>query len=242
MERIIYQKTANHEEKHWWFVGRRLIVEHMLSTLPLQPQANICEIGCGTGGNLELLSRYGQVFGLEMDDEARQFALQRGISPILPGSLPYDIPFADILFDLIMMMDVLEHVEEDEKSLIEVGKKLQNGGFIFITVPAYQFMWSKHDDLHHHKRRYTKTLLKKKILVAGYNILSMTYFNTLLFPIIAGIRLFKKYSNSETEDDLAMPPIFLNTILTNIFASERHLLPIFPLPFGVSLLAVAQKA
>ena len=115
-------------------------------------------------------------------------------------------------------------------------------GFIFITVPAYQFMWSKHDDLHHHKRRYTKALLKKKILSAGYNILSMTYFNTLLFPIIAGIRLFKKYSNSETEDDLAMPPIFLNTILTNIFASERHLLPIFPLPFGVSLLAVAQKA
>lgn len=241
MERIIYQKTANYEENHWWFVGRRLIVEHMLSRLPLKPTAKILEIGSGTGGNLQLLSRYGQVFGLEMDDDARSLAMQKCNSPILPGSLPYDIPFSGVLFDLIIMMDVLEHVEEDEKSLIEIRKNLKNDGYTFITVPAFQFLWSKHDELHHHKRRYTKATLKNKLLSAGYNILIMTYFNTFLFPVIAGMRVLKRFIKIKGEDDLTMPPVFLNNILGNIFGSERRLLPFFPLPFGVSLLAVAQK-
>jgi SAM-dependent methyltransferase len=241
VERIIYQKNAKLEGVHWWFVGRRRIVDHLLSRLPLNQQTKILEIGCGTGGNLQLLSRYGQVFGVEMDEDARRLAKQRSSSPILPGSLPYDIPFPGDLFDFIILMDVLEHVKEDQESLLKVRERVRNEGYIVITVPAFQFLWSRHDDLHHHKRRYTKNSLYNLIQKAGYNIVFVTYFNTLLFPVIAIVRVIKNIFKINGEDDLVMPLNIINEVLADIFSSERHLLSICSLPFGLSLLAIAKK-
>ena len=155
MEEEIYHKTAAYEEGHWWFKGRRCIIEKVLHDLSLPSKPKILEMGCGTGGNLSLLSQYGEVYGVELDNFARNYASKRHIGPILPGSLPHEIPYQDNFFDLIALLDVLEHVEEDGLSLVQLHKKLKPGGYLLITVPAFPALWSAHDEAHHHKRRVT---------------------------------------------------------------------------------------
>jgi SAM-dependent methyltransferase len=238
MEEKIYHKTAAYEESHWWFLGRRHIIEKVLTDLSLPRKAKILEVGCGTGGNLSLLSQYGEVYGVELDTFARNYALQRHIAPVLPGSLPHDIPYQDDFFDLIVLLDVLEHVGEDGLSLVELYKKQKPGGYLLITVPAFPALWSAHDDAHHHKRRYTLKTLGPIVRGAHYNIIFHSYINTILFPIIAGLRVIKR---SHGNDDLFMPPNILNNLLYKIFAIERHLLNLVSLPFGTTLLILARR-
>lgn len=238
MEEEIYRKTAAYEESHWWFKGRRCILEKVLNDLSLPSKAQILEMGCGTGGNLSLLSQYGEVFGVELDDFARNYVLKRHIAPVLPGSLPHDIPYQDNFFDLIVLLDVLEHVEEDGLSLVEIYKKQKPGGYLLITVPAFPALWSAHDESHHHKRRYTLKTLRPIVREAGYNIIFHSYINTILFPIIAGLRIIKR---SHGGDDLFMPPNILNNLLYRIFEIECHLLKLVSLPFGSSLLVLARR-
>jgi SAM-dependent methyltransferase len=238
MEEAIYHKTAAYEESHWWFSGRRRIIETVLHSLSLPSNPKILEVGCGTGGNLSLLSHYGEVYGVEQDTFARNYALNRQIAPILPGSLPYDIPYQDNFFDLIVLLDVLEHVEEDGLSLVQLHKKLKPGGYLLITVPAFPALWSAHDEAHHHKRRYTLKTLGPIVREANYKIIFHSYMNTILFPIIAGLRVIKQ---SRGNDDLFMPPSILNYLLYKTFAIERHLLKLVSLPFGTSLLVLARR-
>lgn len=238
MEEIIYQTTAALEEHHWWFLGRRRIIKKVLNDLALPNNAKILEVGCGTGGNLLLLSHYGEVFGIELDKFAREYAMKRGKACVMPGSLPHDIPYQDNFFDLIVLLDVLEHVEEDDISLVKLFNKLKLGGYLLITVPAFSYLWSIHDELHHHKRRYTYKSLETKIIGSGYKIIFHSYINAFLFPIIAALRLFKI---SRATGDLFMPPRLINTILFKIFSFECHLLNLISLPFGLSLLIVALK-
>jgi SAM-dependent methyltransferase len=238
MEEAIYHKTAAYEERHWWFLGRRCIIEKILHDLSLPSKTKILEMGCGTGGNLSLLAKYGEVYGVEWDTFARNYAINRHIAPVLPGSLPLDIPYEDYFFDLIVLLDVLEHVEENGLSLVEMHKKQKPGGYLLITVPAFPALWSAHDEAHHHKRRYTLKTLNPIVRKAGYNIIYHSYMNTLLFPIIAALRIIKPLDSS---DDLFMPPNILNKLLYKIFATERHLLNLVSLPFGTSLLILARK-
>lgn len=238
MDEAIYHKNAAYEESHWWFKGRRCIIEKVLNNLSFPSKPQILEMGCGTGGNLSLLSQYGEVYGVELDDFAINYALKRHIAPVLTGSLPHDIPYEDGFFDLIVLLDVLEHVEEDGLSLVQLYKKLKPGGYLLITVPAFPALWSAHDDAHHHKRRYTLKTLAPIVREAHYNIIFHSYMNTILFPIIAVLRVIK---GSHGSDDLFMPPDILNNLLYNIFAIERHLLSLLSLPFGTSLLFLARK-
>jgi len=238
MEEEIYHKHAAYEDSHWWFLGRRSIIAKILDDLPLPRNAKIMEIGCGTGGNLSLLSRYGEVHGVELDNFARNYALQRNIAPVISGSLPDDIPYPDNFFDLIVLLDVLEHVEEDERSLVELYKKQKPGGYLLLTVPAFPSLWSAHDESHHHKRRYTIRTLGPIVVKANYNIIYHSYMNTILFPIIAGLRLIKRTHGG---DDLFMPPKVINNLLYNLFSAERHFLNILSLPFGTSLLILARR-
>lgn len=238
MEEAIYHKNAAYEESHWWFKGRRCIIKKVLNDLSLPNKAKILEMGCGTGGNLSLLSKYGEVYGVELDSFARNYSLKRHIGPILPGSLPHDIPYQDSFFDLIVLLDVLEHVEEDGLSLVQLHKKLKPGGYLLITVPAFPALWSAHDEAHHHKRRYTLKTLEPMVREANYNITFRTYMNTILFPMIAALRVIKR---SHGSDDLFMPSPFFNIMLYNVFSFERHLLSIFSFPFGLSLLVLAHK-
>lgn len=239
MDARIYTEMAALEQHHWWFAARRKILDKLISTLPLPADAQILEAGCGTGGNLAMLARYGRVYGMETNAQALELAVAKGAAQIAEGSLPNAIPFAGHTFDLIALLDVLEHLDDDAAALRALRARMKPGGWLLITVPAYQFLWSRHDELHHHKRRYVAHGLRAVIESAGYRVHYLSYFNTWLFPLIATARLAK--ARSGHNGDLSMPNKFVNALLTKIFASERWLLGRIALPAGVSLLALARN-
>ena len=233
MEPDAYREMAATEGRHWWFTGRRAILGCLIQRLDLPARAKILELGCGTGGNLDMLARFGEVAAMETDDTARAVALEKTANrfEIRAGRCPDRIPFAGQRFDLVCMMDVLEHIEEDVATLEALRGLLAPGGRALITVPAYRWMWSKHDEFLHHKRRYTATELRRKAVGAGFRVTTLSYFNTLLFPLAATARLL----NVEGSD---LPPGPVNRLFHTLFSAERWVAGRVPLPFGVSLLAV----
>jgi len=241
MEKEIYLKTAELEAVHWWFIGRRNIIDSVLKTLSLPKRVKILEIGCGTGGNFPIWGEYGKIFGVELNEEARTYASARNMATIVAGSLPQNIPFAPSTFDLIALIDVLEHVDEDELSLIKVFQLLKPGGFMLLTVPAFQFLWSRHDERHHHKKRYGRQRLLQLSRKAGFQVILLSYINTFFFPVIAAWRIVNRWFKLIDNDDLALPAPWLNSLLARVFSFERCLLPKTSLPFGVSLLLVARR-
>ena len=154
------------------------------------------------------------------------------------GFCPTDIPFSDEKFDLICLFDVLEHIEEDFSTLVALHTLIADGGNILVTVPAYQWLWSRHDEFLHHKRRYSAQQLRQKIAAAGLRIDKISYFNTLLFPLAVVARFKDRLMGAASASGSAIPADPLNSLLYKIFSAERHLLGKASLPFGVSLLAV----
>lgn len=155
MDPKAYEQMAGLEDRHWWFVGRRQILSRVIAGIPLPPSACILEAGCGSGGNLEMLSQFGQVWAMERSEIALPLARARGIAIVEEGELPHRIPFGSQQFDLIALLDVLEHLDEDTAALEALIQRLKPSGYMVITVPAYPWLWSAHDELNHHKRRYT---------------------------------------------------------------------------------------
>jgi SAM-dependent methyltransferase len=238
-----YLEMADTEAHHWWFSGRRAIISHLIASMKLGPDAKILEIGSGTGGNLEMLSSFGKVSALEMDSTARSIASEKtgGRYDIRAGSCPADIPFAGDKFDLICLFDVLEHIEEDLPTLSAVRGLLKKGGRVLITVPAYRWLWSAHDEFLHHKRRYTREELRRKVMASGFNCTRVTYFNTLLFPLAAIVRLKDRLLGNSTASGTGIPPAPVNWIFSGLFGLERFILSATNLPFGVSLLCILQS-
>lgn len=235
-----YLEMADTEVRHWWFSGRRAILAHLIAAFDLPTNARILEIGSGTGGNLQMLSSFGQVSALEMDATARSIASEKtgGRFDIRPGFCPTDIPFAGEKFDLICLFDVLEHVDEDVETLIAVKGLLAEGGRVLVTVPAYRWFWSAHDVFLHHKRRYSATELNQKIAASGLHPIKISYFNTILFPFAAIVRLKDRLLRISSASGSRVPPAPINQLFTTLFSGERFLLAKMNLPFGVSLLGV----
>ena len=140
MEQHFYHRMREVEDGHWWFAGRRAIVRQALKSLNLPRAADLLDVGCGTGGNLALLAQFGKVHGVELDDGAADLARRRGVGEIEKGALPDAIPFAAKNFDLAVMLDVLEHIDDDEASLAALGRLLKPRGYLLITVPAFMFL------------------------------------------------------------------------------------------------------
>jgi SAM-dependent methyltransferase len=240
MDPNAYLEMADTESRHWWFLGRRVLLSSVIHRLALPRNARILEIGSGTGGNLEMLSAFGRVSALEMDATARSIAHKKTLDrfDIRAGFCPTDIPFSDEKFDLICLFDVLEHIEEDFSTLVALKTLIADRGSILVTVPAYQWLWSRHDEFLHHKRRYSAQELRQKIASAGLRIDKISYFNTLLFPLAVVARLKDRLLGATSASGAAIPADPLNSLLYKIFSAERHLLDRASLPFGVSLLAV----
>ncbi len=244
----VYQSMARVEDTHWWFRGRRAIITSILSTLNLPKDAAILDAGSGTGGNLAMLSSFGTVYAMEMDAEARALANQRGIVAVQEGELPGKIPFGDQAFDLIAMFDVLEHIEQDFDALSALHARLKPHGMLLLTVPAFEMLWSMHDAMHHHKRRYTVAPLMRLMERAGYTVRFASYINFWLFPLIAIVRILDRLSGnrligkkSDGNAELSIPPAPINWLLMKIFASEAGLISRMRLLFGVSIVLLAQK-
>ena len=239
---------AEEDERHWWFVGRREVILSVMRQVftsrdlssPARPAASrprLAEIGCGSGSLLAPLSEFGHVTGVEASEEFLRLARLRG-RPVLPGSLPHDIPIEPGSLDGALLLDVLEHLGDDREALRAVRRLLKPGGSLLCTVPAYQFLWSGHDVVLGHRRRYTTHGLRRTLEEAGFRISRLTYFNTLLAVPIMAARLVRKLRGTSSHDLIPLPPR-LNVLLSRLFASEALLLKRVSFPFGISVLAVA---
>lgn len=241
MDRAAYDRMAQIDKDHWWFVARRRIIAALIERHRPKPgPMRILEVGAGTGSNLDLLKRFGTVDAIEPDDGARAYAEARSGLSIKGGYLPH-VPLDDAAYDLIVLLDVLEHIPGDVEALAYLRTKLAPGGRIIVTVPGAPWMWSAHDVAHHHQRRYTGIQLRDVFAKAGLRPRFMSHFNSLLFPLIAAVRALGKLTGKQGGDD-AMPSPPVNRALTALFGAERHWAARLNVPFGVSIAMVAEPA
>ena len=241
MDRRVFDRMAELDSRHWWYTARRRILSGLIARVVRPPaNARILEVGCGTGHNLAMLGQFGTVDASELDDQARSLASERLGRPVANAALPDLSMFEASSYDLIALLDVLEHVPDDSAALAAIRSCLKPGGALIVAVPANPWMWSAHDVAHHHHRRYRRRELAELARRSGFAVELLSPFNTLLFPLIAVVRLAGRAIGRESADD-AMPPALANRILAGIFGFERGLIGRIPLPFGVSLVAVLRR-
>ena len=246
MEHEVYERFFWAEDSHWWFRARRRILDSVLARLYPRGGLKIADVGCGTGGMMKMLSRFGRVTGVDEAPEAREYCRERGFTNVLTQEVWEE---DRTLYDLVTAFDVVEHVEDDVGFLSRLHRKLEPGGTILITVPAYQFLWSVFDEMNHHKRRYSRGRLLRGLGQAGFRVERSSYFNTLLLAPVVLVRFLEKLTKpgveGEEEKAKSLDRWFkvgpLNRPLEAIFASERHWLEHSSFPMGSSILAVGRK-
>lgn len=244
MDVSMYNVFSRVERQHWWFVGRRKIFQKVLQKY-LQENEKVLDVGCGTGGNMLLLKQYGEVHGVDMSDEALQYAKTAGYTSLTKAD-GASMPITENSFDAVFAIDVLEHIDNDVQALKEWLRVVKPGGIVFLSVPAFQFLWSYHDTLNHHKRRYTKSSLRHCVSsIGGTRIEKVQYYNVFLAPIIFIIRLVERFTKKQIQHahespTLAIPWKLINWSLKKIVASERYF-SWFPFPFGVSIFIIIKK-
>ncbi|HXV99047.1 MAG TPA: class I SAM-dependent methyltransferase [Anaerolineae bacterium] len=246
MKKEIYDQIQNIEQTHWWYVARRKIIfDWVLRILGDYPIPRVLDIGCGTGFNIQYLHTYGyeQVTGLDFSAEAMGFCRSRHLAGLVcsDGARP---SFCTESFDVVMALDLIEHLEDDVQGLYELIRLLRPNGSLIIFTPAFNFLWGLQDEVGHHYRRYTAAELQQKLKAVGLSICKLTYANTFLFPFIwagrTALRLSGNKIQATSENDLH--PGWSNALLQTIFAAERPLLRYVNFPFGVSLLCIAKKS
>ncbi len=244
MEQAFYEEYAQIEATHWWFEGRRAIFDVVIRSLELSKEALMLDLGCGTGANLNFLSAYGRAIGLDRGEAAARYARARTAVPVFIGDVTA-LPFANDSVDLTTAFDLIEHIDDDAACVRELARVCRPGGYIMVTVPAFQWMWGPQDVINHHKRRYRADQLVQLFASQGLQITRFTHLNTILFPVIAAIRLFRRVvpeRNGRVRSDFSMThPGPLNTLLGKVFGVEARLIQHWRLPIGVSLLCVARK-
>jgi SAM-dependent methyltransferase len=242
MDQRLMKAMLEVDEHHWWYRGRRRIIRAELERLALPAGSVVLDAGCGSGRTLEQLDAYGQVRGVELDPEAAEVARERGYEVEI-GRLE-DLPWDDGTFDLITCLDVIEHTPDDRVTLRELRRVCRPGAWLLVTVPAYQALWSLHDEANHHYRRYSRSSLRFAALGAGWQVQRMTSFNTVLLPPAAAVRVAQRRRRDDRTytPELKLGPDWLNTALEQPLRLEAEWLSRGrTLPAGLSLLAVMRN-
>jgi len=237
-----YEKLYRFEHFYWWHVGRRDILKTFLERFLKSRKNQILEIGCGTGGNLEVLSQFGKVIGLDISEQALSFCKKRGFNNLVLGRAE-KTNFSSESFNLVVALDVLEHIKEDEAALKEAWRILKKGGHFLATVPAYQFLWSEHDEALGHQRRYSISDFSKKLNKSGFDILKRSYLISFVFPLVFGYRILRKIFFPQSKQNTAylILPKFINNLFIYLLKLESFLLRYFDFPFGISIIVIVSK-
>lgn len=241
MDRNYELQTHQAEDRHWWYRGRRTVLERIIADLRLPARARILDAGCGSGRNMLELARHGTVTGVELSPPSVAVARGRGVGEVIEGSV-LQMPFESGSFDLAVSLDVIEHLEDDLSALRELRRVVAPGGALLITVPAYQWLWSGHDEVNHHHRRYTRRSLQRVAERAGWETVRTTYFNSLLLPVAIALRVLDRLSPArptESSLDLWVPPEPLNWLLQRPLQLEAAVIGRGGrIPAGLSLLTL----
>lgn len=254
MQQHTYAIMDRVEDSHWWFVGRRAILEGFLQKIVAKLPGNlasldadksvrsplrILDVGCGTGANLEMLSQFGSAEGVDVSDEALEFCRRKGLA--VQKGLAEKLPSADETFDITTALDVVEHLDDDIAGLKEMHRVTKTGGYSLIFVPAFMWLWGVQDDISHHRIRYTRKQIVERLEKAGYTVERATYANFTFFVPILGGRTLMKLTGIKPESENNINVSALNGLFGKIFSAERHILKNLDFPFGVSIVAVARK-
>jgi SAM-dependent methyltransferase len=253
MDPSAFQQFAALEDRHWWFIGRRRLYPELLAGVLERDLGRppgglaVADVGCGVGGFLAPLQRFGRVLGLELDEQAIAWCRQRGFARTAVASSAA-LPLPDASQDLVCLWDVLEHTPDDRAALREARRCLRPGGHLALSVPAYPWLYSNNDRVARHYRRYTRTALRARLLEAGFELRKATYVNVTLLPAIVPAVLLIKLKErllarpNDATTNLSWPlPRPLHAALAGVFAAERFVLRRVDAPAGHSLLAVARR-
>jgi ubiquinone/menaquinone biosynthesis C-methylase UbiE len=245
MQSDFYTRYFEVEQSHWLMRGRRAIALDLLAThLPPVDRAHVLDFGCGSGLTVQTLTAAGyDALGVDFSPEAIDFGTKKGIAGLSVVS-DENLPFNDASFDAVLCMDVLEHIADEQRALAEMRRVLKPGGALVIMVPAYMFLWGRQDEVAHHYRRYSLGRLIEVVRAGGLLAIERrSYFNTLLFPLIALVRVgsWLLGIHSKRESDFELNNSLANMIFSAVFSFERILLSAFNFPFGVSILLVVRN-
>jgi SAM-dependent methyltransferase len=229
------------EKEHWWWLARRSIVAATLKRLLPHKTDSLLDVGCGAGLNLKAYANQWQCSGLEPDTTLAAAARTNSGVEVLAGSVPGNHPYQDRTFNAVMMLDVIEHIDDDIGALRDAAELTTPEGHILINVPAMPWLWSVHDEVNEHKRRYTRATLRAAINEAGLELQSMTCWGIALAP--AAFLARRLFGRSDTAENytVGVPRPFINSCLRALILLEYHLLRWLPIPVGLSLLAVARR-
>jgi len=241
---IEYEKMYHMENSYWWFQGRKAIIFSLLTEFtPLLKTEGVClDVGCGTGLILEMLNSYSKPVGLDLSAKALHYCKERGLSSLIRADTD-QLPIADASCDLILALDLLEHIDDDKRLMKEFNRICKPGGYICLTVPAHQYLWSEHDEALHHFRRYSKKTFDALFRDSHFTPMKLTYAITVTYLPIVVFRKLQRLlrSNERPKTHLIPLPRLLNSLLIRILVLEAWLLKYLNFPFGVSLIGLAKK-
>jgi SAM-dependent methyltransferase len=231
------------EETHWWYLGRRRIIQTLVETICKtlnNPNPRILDVGCGTGANLKMLAGFGQAEGVDISPQAIEFCRERGLNSVKLGAIE-ELPYERDSFDLVTALDVVEHLDDDVAGLREMRRVLRRDGRLLLFVPAFMFLWGVQDDVSNHRRRYTLPSLLKAVEAAGFLVEWSSYANISFFLPVLVVRSVMRWLGLRAATEYGINISLMNGPFSQLFAAERFVLKGGRLPFGVSAVCIARR-
>ncbi len=234
---ILYQV----EDTHWWYVGRRRIIQSLVEKISTKLKTQrILDVGCGTGANLKMLAAYGKAEGVDISPQAVDFCHERGLNSVKLGAIE-QLPYESDSFELVTALDVIEHLDDDIAGLREMRRVLCRQGRLLVFVPAFMFLWGVQDDVSNHRRRYTLPRLLKAVEEAGFSVEWSSYANISFFLPVLVVRSVMRWLGLRADTEYGINISLMNGPFSSLFAAERLVFKHGRLPFGVSAVCIARR-